>query len=86
MWHFVEVYDHPEVVLRAGPSSEVERKRIVGCKTDATEVFSFNLKPGEYEIRFSCCNGVNVTSMVVKLRKGVFVSRRALTVHLTLGT
>src|SRR5439155_9066468 len=57
----VELYDHPEELLRAGPSSDMERKRIVGCKTDAMGAFSFSPKPGEYEIRFSCCNGVNVT-------------------------
>jgi hypothetical protein len=82
----VEVYDHPEIVLREGPSSDDERKRITGCKTDAMGNFSFNLKPGDYEIRFSCCNGVNVTSMVVRVRKRIFVSRRSFTVHLTLGT
>lgn len=82
----VEVYEHPEAVLRGWPSSQMDRKRIVGCKTDVMGAFSFKLKPGDYEVRFSCCTGVNVTSMVLKVRKGLFVSRRALTVHLTPGT
>ncbi len=82
----VEIYDHPEVHLQDFNSRKVTQRRIVGCRTNDTGIFSFHLPRGRYEVRISCCSGVNVTSVLVRLGGSPFVSRRSLVVKPVLGT
>ena len=81
----VEVFDHPEVRLKSGPSDRKSQKRITGCKTDGTGLFSFTLPPGKYELRLSYSNA-NVTSLLVKVSHSLVASKRRLVVNLSPGT
>jgi len=82
----VEVYNHPEVVLRDTSPNRPGQTRILGCITDQRGRFSFRLKTGDYELRASNGAGWNVTSVVIRVRKGRFISRRRLVVQLFPGT
>jgi len=81
----VEIYDHPEVVLRDPSSSRTGQKRITGVLTDQAGRFLFELPDGDYEIRASKSSEFDVTSVVVHLRKSVASSRARLKVKLLLG-
>lgn len=82
----VEIYDHPEVQLQDYNSRKVTQRRIAGCKTNDTGTFSFLLPRGAYEVRISCCSGIDVTSVLVRVGGSPFVSRRTLVVKLNPGT
>ena len=81
----VEVYDHPEVVLQDAGRNRTGQTRILGCVTDQRGRFAFKLKAGDYELRASNGAGWNVTSVVVRVRKGQFISRYRLVVQLFSG-
>ena len=82
----VEVYNHPEVVLQDSSRSRSGQTRIIGCITDRRGRFAFKLKAGDYELRASNGAGWNVTSVVIRVRKGQFISRHRLVVQLFPGT
>jgi len=82
----VEVYDHPETLLRSGPPLVNAQGRITGCTTNETGQFSFKVPPGNYDLRFSNSYRWDVTSVYVRVRKLRLPSRRGLIVRLTLGT
>jgi hypothetical protein len=82
----VEVYNHPEVVLRDASRNRSGQTRILGCVTDQRGRFTFKLKTGDYELRASNGAGWNVTSVVIRVRKGVFIARHRLVVQLFPGT
>ena len=82
----VEVYNHPEVVLRDSARNRTGQTRIIGCVTDRRGRFRFKLKDGDYELRASNGAGWNVTSVVIRVRKGRFISRRRLVVQLFPGS
>jgi hypothetical protein len=67
----VEVYDHPEVVLREGLVDRRDRtgqQQIAACVTDKTGRFGFKLPPGKYELRLSKPIEWNCTSVLVEVR------------------
>ena len=82
----VEVYDHPETLLRSGPPLVNAQRRITGCTTNETGQFSFKVPAGNYELRFSNSYGWDVTSVYIRVKKFRLPSRKGLTVSLTLGT
>lgn len=78
----VEVYNHPEVVQRDSSRNRTGQTRIIGCVTDPRGRFAFKLKAGDYELRASNGPGWNVTSVVIRVRKGRLISRHRLVVQL----
>ncbi|HEX6802927.1 MAG TPA: carboxypeptidase regulatory-like domain-containing protein [Terriglobales bacterium] len=82
----VEVYNHPEVVLRDSSRNRTGQTRILGCVTDQRGRFSFKLKAGDYELRASNGGQWNVTSVVVRVRRGRFISLHHLVVQLFPGS
>jgi len=82
----VEVYNHPEVVLADTSRNRTGQTRIIGCVTDPRGRFTFKLKAGDYELRASNGAGWKVTSVVIRVRKGRFISRHRLVVQLFPGT
>ena len=82
----VEVYNHPEVVLRDSGRNRTGQTRILGCVTDQRGRFAFKLKTGDYELRASNGPGWNVTSVVIRVRKGRFISLHRLVLQLFPGT
>jgi hypothetical protein len=82
----VEVYNHPEVVLEDSGRNRTGQTRILGCVTDQRGRFRFKLKAGDYELRASNGARWNVTSVVIRVRKGQFISHHRLVVQLFPGT
>jgi len=82
----VEVYNHPEVVQRDSSRNRTGQTRIIGCVTDQRGRFAFKLKAGDYELRASNGEAWNVTSVVIRVRKGRFISRHRLVLQLFSGT
>lgn len=82
----VEVYNHPDVVLGDSERNRSGQTRILGCVTDPRGRFAFKLKTGDYELRASNGPGWNVTSVVIRVRKGRLISRHRLVLQLFPGT
>jgi hypothetical protein len=82
----VEIYDHPDVVLRDSSRNRTGQTRIIGCVTDQRGRFAFKLKAGDYELRASNGDSWNVTSVVIRVRKGRFISQHRLVVQLFPGS
>jgi hypothetical protein len=78
----MEIYNHPEIVLRDSSRNRSGQTRVMGCVTDQRGRFSFKLKTGDYELRASNGPGWKVTSVVIRVRKGRFISRHRLVVQL----
>jgi hypothetical protein len=64
----VEVFDHPEVVLKNGPPAQGLQHRLAACITDETGSFDLKLPSGKYEIRFSKSGGWQCTSTLIQVR------------------
>jgi hypothetical protein len=82
----VEVYDHPESLIRDSTQPVVGKKRIAGCITGETGVFALDVPPGHYEIRLSKSTEWDVTSMPVRVRKSAPYSKKGFEMWLQLGT
>ena len=78
----VEVYNHPEVVERDSSRNRTGQTRIIGCVTDQRGSFAFKLKAGDYELRASNGARWNVTSVVIRVRKGRVISLHRLVLQL----
>jgi len=81
----VEVFDHPEVNVQPYGLRRETQKRITGCKTDATGQFSFEVPPGHYELRLSYGSGINVSSILARVSRSPFASRKQLRATLHAG-
>jgi hypothetical protein len=81
----VEVYDHPEIALASHGMPWSGQMRLAGCKTDETGLFSFRMRSGDYEIRFSKSIEWNVTSYRIKVRRTHLWSQRRLRIWLHLA-
>ncbi len=65
----VEVFDHPEIALESrGDQTRKGQKRLAACITEKDGRFSFDSKPGKYELRFSKQDW-NVESVIVEVGK-----------------
>jgi len=66
----VELYDHLEVALSAKTDSDREhQKRLAACVTSKDGRFSFDPKPGKYELRCSNHNDWRCISLIVEVTK-----------------
>ncbi|SRR6266480_2391283 len=66
----VELYDHPEVALSAKTTTDREKqKRLAACVTSKDGRFSFDSKPGKYELRCSNHNNWRCISLIVEVSK-----------------
>ena len=69
----VEVFDHPELVSDLIVNRQSQQKRLKACITQKNGKFSFDLPPGNYELRCSKPIEWNCSSMIVTIdRKGGF--------------
>jgi hypothetical protein len=82
----VEVYDHPESLVWDSTQPTVGKKRIAGCMTGETGVFSLDVPPGHYELRLSKSIEWDVTSMPVRVRKSAAYSKKGFEMWLQPGT
>jgi hypothetical protein len=80
----VEVFDHPEVVLRDGAPAQGLQHRLSACMTDETGSFDLKLRNGKYQIRFSKSSGWQCTSTLIRVRW--FSFRRSLDVVMRVAT
>jgi len=81
----VEVYDHPEIALQNPSPDRTGQKRIAACLTSETGLFSLDVVPGHYELRFSKSGGWNVTSVPVRVTRSAPSSKKGVVVRLFLG-
>lgn len=81
----VEVYDHPEILIRDFTQDTAGKKRIAACMTDDTGVFALDVPPGHYELRLSKSAEWDVTSMPVRVRKSAAYSKNGLVIMLRVG-
>jgi hypothetical protein len=73
----VEVFDHPEVVLKDPSHSRAGQRRLSACLTGKDGAFSFDAKPAKYELRFSSDSGEwECKSVIVEVRKTANPNRR----------
>lgn len=77
----VEVFDHPEVVLRDGTRAQGLQNRLGACMTDETASFDVKLPSGKYEIRFSKSGGWQCTSTLIHVRWFSFRRRLDIVMH-----
>jgi hypothetical protein len=82
----VEVYNHPEVVQRDSSRTRTGQTRLIGCVTDQRGRFAFKLKAGDYELRASNGGRWNVSSVVIRVRRGRLISHHRLVLQLFSGT
>lgn len=82
----VEIYNHPEIVQQDSSRNRTGQTRIIGCVTGQNGRFSFKLKSGDYELRASKAPDMNVTSILIRVRKPGFPSTKHLVVQLFPGT
>jgi hypothetical protein len=82
----VEIFDHPELVLNRASRDRTGQIRLAYHRTDRMGRFSFHLPDGDYEIRASKELGIDVTSVLIHVRKSAPVSRKPLVIPLKLGT
>lgn len=67
------------------PGEQDSEKPVAACVTGTDGVFAFSLSPGEYELRMSQNEGVDVTSVFVKVERSSHSSER-ITVVMQVGT
>jgi hypothetical protein len=81
----VEVYDHPEVAVKNPSPDRTGQGRIAACRTGETGMFSLDLEPGKYELRFSKSSGWNVTTVPVEVKKSAPPTKQDMVVKLYAG-
>lgn len=84
----VEVFDHPEYWLESGDASAREPKqhRLSACVTPKDGRFCFpNLPDGKYELRSSLDTGMDVTHVIVVVKRKAGRTK-TLEVEMHLGT
>jgi len=81
----VEVYDHPEIVLRNPSRTRTGQSRLAACITGDSGSFSLDVPPGRYELRLSKSAEWDVTSVLLTVRNSPFSSRKGIVVRLLVG-
>lgn len=81
----VEVFDHPEIVKSYTRQQNSAQTRMAACMTNESGRFSFELPPGDYELRLSKSSEWDVMSVIVRVRKSARSSTKT-TADLELGT
>jgi hypothetical protein len=82
----VELYDQPEIALTAKTSSDREKqKRLAACVTGKDGKFSFDPRPGKYELRLSKHNEWRCTSIIIEVSETADRKTR-LTVQMEVAT
>jgi protocatechuate 3,4-dioxygenase beta subunit len=82
----VEIFDHPDYLLRENPLAEhPQQRRVAACVTGTNGRFCFHtLPPGKYELRSSLESGWNITHIYVVVdKKG---QRKKIQVMMHIGT
>ncbi len=72
----VEIFDHPEIVLKNGSQTRTGQKRLAACVTGKDGRFAFDPEPGKYEVRFSRPIEWNCKSLLVEVSDSADKKRR----------
>jgi hypothetical protein len=86
----VEVYDHPEIMLRGLSRDVTGQTRIAACTTNSAGLFALEVPPdappGRYELRFSESKEFNVTTIPLKVEGSARPPKKKIVVSLMVGT
>ena len=81
----VEVFSRPDgAVPLWNPETAAQRTRADACVVGKDGQFSFHLKPGKYELRFSLSSGWNCTYLKIEVERGLRTKK--LRIPLKIGT
>jgi hypothetical protein len=81
----VEVYDHPEVMLRQPGRDVGGQTRIAACTTDKAGLYMFDLPSGYYELRFSKSEEWDVSSVPLRVQRVALHPKKKIVVSLRPG-